>query len=471
MKQNLIILFILFINAFSLNAQNLVTNPSFEEYYQLPNGKNDFYLYIKDWGTGSRGTTDFFHTDSPAMSSQIPCNWFGCQNARTGNAYIGIHSWLTKDKIEREFAGVDLLEVMQVGHEYKLSMYVSLEDNYECASNGIGFLLSEYPIMTTYGQKMHYFEPSIIIDTTNWVKIEGLYLADKKYEYVTIGNFLLEDDPRFKTLILDSTKTDMSCSYYVDDVSIVPTGKVVSVTSVLEEGCFPIEGSASINHPKDTNTSWEWYLNNVLVSDTDEAINFEIDKGGHYVVKLVIRGEDLFLRFTDTLLIPDNIAPIADFDLPEDPKFGEAMTFKNFSERALNYYWDLGDGTTSSLMTPTHTYLYPAEYKVSLIVEDILGCQDKMEKTLYARCSSQIDYNTFTPNGDGLNDVFPFDSLNICGDVISIYVLDKWGRTVYQSNDTSIPWDGGNQPSGTYFYVAKYKAGEEGGYITLIRER
>ena len=68
--------------------------------------------------------------------------------------------------------------------------------------------------------------------------------------------------------------------------------------------------------------------------------------------------------------------------------------------------------------------------------------------------------NVFTPNGDGFNDVFV--PMRITPDLIThvkMHIFNRWGRTVYDTDDIFINWDGrvGNsgQPcsTGTYFYV------------------
>ena len=86
--------------------------------------------------------------------------------------------------------------------------------------------------------------------------------------------------------------------------------------------------------------------------------------------------------------------------------------------------------------------------------------------------------NSFTPNGDGQNDVFM--PVGEAGNIISVEVFSRWGEVLFQSKNIPNPmWDGtngkGTCPDGTYYYVVKYripKTGEEGtqsGYVTLLR--
>jgi len=86
--------------------------------------------------------------------------------------------------------------------------------------------------------------------------------------------------------------------------------------------------------------------------------------------------------------------------------------------------------------------------------------------------------NSFTPNGDGQNDVFTPIAEN--STLVSVEVFSRWGEPVFQAKNVQNPiWDGTNGKTvcqdGTYYYVVKYrilKTGEEGsqsGYVTLMR--
>ena len=66
---------------------------------------------------------------------------------------------------------------------------------------------------------------------------------------------------------------------------------------------------------------------------------------------------------------------------------------------------------------------------------------------------------SFSPNADGVNDVFKIHSLNVDGFEMSIF--DQWGEFLFSTNDISMEWDGTlyNQEvdKGSYIYVIKLK--------------
>ena len=87
--------------------------------------------------------------------------------------------------------------------------------------------------------------------------------------------------------------------------------------------------------------------------------------------------------------------------------------------------------------------------------------------------------NVFTPNDDGINDVFhlsgfedpalnlPVDNCEDYFEYISIH--NRQGATVFYSDDRLFEWDGGDLPTGTYFYIIKYSVTEYKNYIQLLR--
>ncbi|MGB4961283.1 MAG: gliding motility-associated C-terminal domain-containing protein, partial [Saprospiraceae bacterium] len=67
--------------------------------------------------------------------------------------------------------------------------------------------------------------------------------------------------------------------------------------------------------------------------------------------------------------------------------------------------------------------------------------------------------NTFTPNGDGKNDIFK-PRINLFVFEIDLKVFNQWGNLVFETNDPEINWNGetsGGQPlaDGTYYYTCR----------------
>lgn len=82
--------------------------------------------------------------------------------------------------------------------------------------------------------------------------------------------------------------------------------------------------------------------------------------------------------------------------------------------------------------------------------------------------------NLFTPNGDGVNDVFEIRGLDLFYSN-DLAVVNRWGNEVYKSNNYQNNWAGTGLSEGTYFYKLSIKETAEDqptvltGYVTLVR--
>jgi gliding motility-associated-like protein len=78
--------------------------------------------------------------------------------------------------------------------------------------------------------------------------------------------------------------------------------------------------------------------------------------------------------------------------------------------------------------------------------------------------------NTFTPNGDGINDVWVIRHYEEYPD-IQVAVFNKWGKQVFTSKGYAQPWDGSNVQPGTYYYTIQLNNGDDpfSGTLTIIR--
>jgi len=121
----------------------------------------------------------------------------------------------------------------------------------------------------------------------------------------------------------------------------------------------------------------------------------------------------------------------------------ELVYFYDHSIGATSWYWTFGDGNTSILQNPTNIYSIPANYDVWLYVEDSFGCNDSTSQTILVKDVFMIYIpNSFTPNGDGINDVFiPFGT-RIDAEKYIMQIYDRWGKKVFETTDLNKGWDG-----------------------------
>ncbi|MEX0968221.1 MAG: gliding motility-associated C-terminal domain-containing protein [Bacteroidia bacterium] len=184
---------------------------------------------------------------------------------------------------------------------------------------------------------------------------------------------------------------------------------------------------------------------------------------------------------TDTAILTLTVHETPESEFVTDITRMPNIAFNNTSREATSYRWVFGDGTVSNDLSPQHRYNLSGLYRPSLIAINDYGCRDTFTDRLQIEAESSLDLaNTFTPNGDGINDRF---EVLISGETyFEFSVIDRSGNKVFHSKEKSNSWDGTDSrngkplPSGTYYYVLQYKLqGQhrpvtQTGAIALIRD-
>lgn len=211
--------FFLFAFTVTLNGQNLVPNPSFEDtitcYPRIDS--------VKHWHNPTDYTPDYFNVNMRFINNKVPLNLFGYQEARTGNAYAGI---ITLSGDAREYIQARLLDSLRAGKKYRVIFYVCIPDSSPYASNDIGAYFSKNAISSSDIYYLPYI-PQINNDPTlnplnrlnMWIPIIDSFIADGGEKYITIGNFKNE---------VNTDTTDFNYHSYgqpfgydfIDDVSV-----------------------------------------------------------------------------------------------------------------------------------------------------------------------------------------------------------------------------------------------------------
>jgi gliding motility-associated-like protein len=163
--------------------------------------------------------------------------------------------------------------------------------------------------------------------------------------------------------------------------------------------------------------------------------------------------------------------------------FPQVLNIANTSTSATSYYWSLSNGSTATTTVPSFVVNSAGTYTLTLIAYNGNGCNDTTTSTIVV---SDIDVvlppsivipNVFTPNKDGVNDLFYPVLTSFKEMTCTIY--DRWGVMVYELKELQDKWSGENVhgkevPAGSYFYVftgvdINGKNYVRKGYVTLSR--
>ncbi|MFN0032057.1 MAG: choice-of-anchor L domain-containing protein [Flavobacteriales bacterium] len=142
------------------------------------------------------------------------------------------------------------------------------------------------------------------------------------------------------------------------------------------------------------------------------------------------------------------------------------------------FLWEMGDGNTESTQVVEYEFDGLGSYTTTLHVTNDLGCTAYSSYTITGPPLIYIP-GSFTPNGDGINDVWSVVASSLLEYEINIF--NRWGEVVFNSTDPNTVWigDTGNNPdyyakNDVYTYVVRVKGYNSDSYtkkgiITLIR--
>jgi gliding motility-associated-like protein len=121
------------------------------------------------------------------------------------------------------------------------------------------------------------------------------------------------------------------------------------------------------------------------------------------------------------------------------------VTFSSVLNGTAGITWDFGDSRSSGshVQNPKYTYQDTGCYEVSLILENTAGCLDTARTKICIKSGFSFYAPTaFTPNGDGLNDIWMPVGSGISARNYEILIFDRWGNRIFETHTLGEGWNG-----------------------------
>jgi gliding motility-associated-like protein len=294
MKYRLKYLFLFLFVSFFLKGQiNLVPNPSFEDTIgdcQSVMGITNFGSKVKKWYTPSYyNSVDYYNICSNSISyphwSTIPYNAHCYQLPHSGSAYTGIYNYIISDpidssKIDVEYVSVKLKKKLTPNKCYYGEMYINLGNIGEIAVNQMSMLFTQNTFTTSQFSYTNTIQPQIqwdttkyFMDTLNWIKISGKFIAQGGEQYLTIGNFkdgLHTKKTYVGTNFIPGFASWPNPKFYsymlIDDVALyeIPTPQLQSNAITI----CPNSDTLILGDTARIQTNYQWFANGVATYTT-----------------------------------------------------------------------------------------------------------------------------------------------------------------------------------------------------------
>jgi gliding motility-associated-like protein len=404
----------------------------------------------------------------PAESTQINAGpTTGCQSITTNFSINTLAGF--KFKFYFGDGSVDSSQQLHLTHVYQWPgnyyPYIILTDNYGCESGANGTPIRVYGALPVFAMNKkefcdsgqvffinHSFSNDPIVSTT-WNFGDGNTSNDiePSHRFSPPGSYII-------TLTLTTQQQCTSTSK--DTVKIYPTPD-------LHIGG---RDSICINSPEvytgilalpDSTTKWNWSFGNGSTSVIQNpAVTYSAT--GNYDIRLNVANK---LGCADSSAKPVHVVPKPVAQAVVDPlqinSGGSAQLNMNYSGPIISYHWSPRQNIScDNCPAPAVNPQFTTKYTVD--VTDRYGCTSQGFITVRVICNGQNFFipNTFSPNDDGMNDVFYLRGSGLFR-VKSLRVFNRWGEVVFEKmevpvNNPSYGWNGNYKgekaPPGVYVY-------------------
>jgi gliding motility-associated-like protein len=367
MRKQLIIFFILL--SLGVKGQNLVPNPSFEDYVQCYWTYHGGIVNIPPWYVPNNSNPNYNNTCPKPIGYQTynaPKNVYGYQYPRTGDGYVFVgNTYVTHDL--NEHITIQLDTALEVGKDYCLSYYIVVAEGPNKAFDKTGCYFSVDSLYYPTIDNLIFITPQInnpsgnmINDTLEWIQISGSITADSAYSYITLGTF--ETMSQVITYVINSSLPSYNTfGYYIDDVAVYPCDAPVYVADGGGDVQLCLGDSVVLgSHERDEYLYWWYDMQGNLIADSTGFITVKPQQTTQYelVVKdfkfeetrdtITVYVEDCF---TDDIFVPNIFSPNGDGNndiLFVRSEYIQSMKFQIynrwgemvFESKDINYGWN-----------------------------------------------------------------------------------------------------------------------------------
>ena len=259
-------------------------------------------------------------------------------------------------------------------------------------------------------------------------------LANPSHTFNTTGDYLVTLTVHNSTSNCDATTTETIHITTSNPIFIVNSATVCAGTGSTFTNQVAANSSSNFSVG-----SWLWTFGDGNTSTAPNPSHTYTTPGLYTVTLQVTETQGCVYSYTLPAQM-DVRGPIVNFtNLPTQICSGSLVTFTDATTKAANdpanpalntYYWTFGDGGTSTLQNPTHTYTGNGSFTVTLQVTDNLGCISSKAVTNSVLVPAITAGFTTTKNSYCINDLVNFTNSSI--GTITSYDWDLNGDGIYE---------------------------------------
>jgi gliding motility-associated-like protein len=242
--------------------------------------------------------------------------------------------------------------------------------------------------------------------------------------------------------------------YELPTLQVLPTDLDYCIGDTVFIGCIP----SAVAPQSVQNTQWT-FSNGLNFTSNNGSFTASVPGAIDATVEVVtdFGCTSSFVVENYLVIHPD---PVANFSMSDESLSyyeDEVDIYNRSSANVVEWSYVISDGFFTDAPNFSHRFDDSGNYSIRLAVKDVNGCVDTTFKSLDFSPDLIVHIpNSFTPDADGLNDLF---LPTIVGDDLTYYrliVFDRWGTIIFESLDKNKGWLGDVRENGYYAICDAY---------------
>ena len=275
--------------------------------------------------------------------------------------------------------------------------------------------------------------------------LNGMWMNGSEIDTIHISN---TDNINDITYLLNPN-SNCELTIYAEPGLLFPSSEFSFIENCDQHISFSAENTANAT------LVWDFGDGN---HSTDSNAIYQYSSSGVYEIILTATGTNNCISTTLKQLVVHE-SPEALFS-SVDTCSGAPITIINESQNAENYFWYVNGNLSDTTINPVNLILSEGTHSLQLIALNGIGCSDTTNNTINIKSEIECPFpenflfipNAFTPNGDGINELFKIINYNIDQE---FKIYNRFGQLLYSGNS----WNGlyGNIVCEAGIYLVSYQ--------------
>jgi gliding motility-associated-like protein len=194
----------------------------------------------------------------------------------------------------------------------------------------------------------------------------------------------------------------------------------------------------------------QWNFGDGTLLTLNDTVTHCYDLPGAYSITLRVtdnNGCSNNLIFPNWVNVNENPTALFDYQPTNITLLNPNVNFvsQSLGDSIITYSWSFGDQQNSGLQGQSVEHIYESAgiYDVQLAVQTVYGCVDTVKRTIEVFEDFNVYIpNSFSPNGDGVNEEFYPQGTGISDIKFSFEIYDRWGELIFATTDLTKHWNG-----------------------------